>query len=120
FSPEPIVAYVARLRERGIEQPIRIGVAGPASVATLMRYAAICGVAASARALARNAGLPKHPFGATAPDAVIPALAGAQLGDIAPHVFSFGGLGASARWTAAIAAGRIALDRAGGFRVDPP
>jgi len=120
FSPEPILVYVARLRERGIEQPIRIGVAGPASVATLLRYAAICGVAASARALARNAGLAKHLFGRTAPDAIIRALAGAQLGDVAPHVFSFGGLGATARWTAAVAAGRISLDRAGGFRVDPP
>jgi methylenetetrahydrofolate reductase (NADPH) len=120
FSPEPILAYVARLRERGIEQQVRIGIAGPASVATLLRYAAICGVAASARALARNAGLVKHLFGASAPDAIIRALAGAQLGDVAPHVFSFGGLGATARWSAAVAAGSFALDRAGGFRVDPP
>ena len=120
FSPAPILAYVARLRERGIEQPIRIGIAGPASVAALMRYAAICGVATSARALARNAGLAKHLFGASAPDAIIRALAGAQLGDVAPHVFSFGGLGATARWAAAVAGGHIALDHAGGFRVEPP
>jgi len=120
FVPEPILAYVARLRERGIEQPVRIGIAGPASVATLLRFAAICGVATSARALARNAGLAKHLFGASAPDAILRALAGAQLDDVAPHFFTFGGLGATARWTAAVAAGRIALDRAGGFRVEPP
>ena len=120
FSPAPILAYVARLRERGIDQPIRLGVAGPASVATLLRYAAICGVTASPRALTRNAGLVKHMFGTTAPDAILRALAGAQLGDVAPHIFSFGGLGATARWTAAVAAGRIALDRAGGFTADPP
>lgn len=120
FSAEPILAYVARLRERGIEQPIRIGIAGPASVATLLRFAAICGVAASARGLARNAGLVKHMFGATAPDAILRALAAAQLGDVAPHFFTFGGLGATARWAAAAAAGHIALDRAGGFRVEPP
>jgi methylenetetrahydrofolate reductase (NADPH) len=120
FAPEPILAYVARLRDNGIEQPVRIGIAGPASVATLMRYAAICGVAATSRALARNAGLAKHLFGRAAPDAILRALAGARLGEVAPHVFSFGGLGATARWTAAVAAGRIGLDRAGGFRVDPP
>jgi methylenetetrahydrofolate reductase (NADPH) len=120
FAPEPILAYVARLRERGIEQQVRIGVAGPASMATLLRYAAICGVATSARALARNPGLAKHLFGTSAPDAIIRALAGAQLGDVAPHVFSFGGLGATARWSAAVAAGRFAPDRAGGFRVEPP
>jgi methylenetetrahydrofolate reductase (NADPH) len=120
FAPEPILTYVARLRERGIEQPVRIGIAGPASVATLLRFAAICGVAASARAFARNAGLAKHLFGAAAPDAILRALAGAQLGDVAPHFFTFGGLGATARWATAAAAGRIALDRAGGFRVEPP
>jgi methylenetetrahydrofolate reductase (NADPH) len=120
FSPEPILAYVTRLRERGIEQPVRIGIAGPASVAALMRYAAICGVAVSARTLARNAGLAKHLFGASAPDAIIRTLAGAQLGDVAPHLFSFGGLGATARWSAAVAAGRVVIDRAGGFRVEPP
>jgi len=124
FSPAPILAFIARLRDTGIEQPIRVGMAGPASVATLLRFATICGVAASARALARNAGLAKHLFGATAPDAVIRALAAARtagrLGDIAPHFFTFGGLGAAARWAAAIAAGRVALDRAGGFRVEGP
>jgi methylenetetrahydrofolate reductase (NADPH) len=124
FSAAPILAWIARLRERGIEQPIRIGIAGPASVATLLRFAAICGVAASARALARNAGLAKHLFGTTAPDAVIRALANArldaQLGDIAPHFFTFGGLGSTARWAAAVAGGHIALDQAGGFRVEGP
>jgi methylenetetrahydrofolate reductase (NADPH) len=120
FSPAPILAWVARLRERGIEQPVRIGIAGPASVATLLRFAAICGVAASARALARTAGLAKQLFGASAPDAILRALAGAQLGEVAPHFFTFGGLGATARWATAVAAGRFTLDRAGGFRVEPP
>jgi methylenetetrahydrofolate reductase (NADPH) len=87
-----------------------------------MRFAAICGVAASARALARHAGLGKRLFGTNAPDAVIRALAATRdtLGDVAPHFFTFGGLGAAARWTAAVAAGRIALDRSGGFRVEGP
>jgi len=122
FAPEPIVTFITRLRDIGIEQPVRIGVAGPASVATLLRFAAICGVAASARALARNAGLAKHLFGATAPDAIIRALAATRggLGDVAPHFFTFGGLGATARWAAAVAAGRAALDRSGGFRVEGP
>jgi methylenetetrahydrofolate reductase (NADPH) len=122
FAPEPILAFIARLRDTGIEQPVRVGIAGPASVATLLRFSAICGVAASARALARNAGLAKHLFGATAPDAIIRALAAARggLGDVAPHFFTFGGLGATARWAAAVAAGHATLDRNGGFRVEGP
>jgi methylenetetrahydrofolate reductase (NADPH) len=103
---------------------VRIGLAGPASVATLLRFAAICGVAASARALARNAGLAKHLLAANAPDAIIRSLAAARvtrtLGDVAPHFFTFGGLGATSRWAAAVAAGRVTLDRSGGFRVEGP
>ena len=122
FSAAPVLGFIARLRDDGFDLPIRIGLAGPASVATLLRFAAICGVAVSARALARNAGLAKHLFGANAPDAIIRALAGARagLGDVAPHFFTFGGLAKTARWAAAVAAGHIALDRAGGFRVEPP
>lgn len=123
FAPEPVLAFIARLRDTGIEQPVRIGLAGPASVATLLRFAAICGVAASVRTLARNAGLAKHLLGANAPDPIIRALAVARgagaLGDVAPHFFAFGGLGATARWVAAVAAGRVTLDRSGGFRVEP-
>jgi methylenetetrahydrofolate reductase (NADPH) len=122
FSPAPVLAFVARLRDIGVEQPVRVGVAGPASVATLMRFAAICGVAASARVLARNAGLAKHLFGTNAPDTILRTLAAARtaLGDVAPHFFTFGGLGPTARWAAAVAAGRIGLDRHGGFRVEGP
>ena len=41
------------------------------------------------------------------------------LGRVAPHFYSFGGLGATARWCAAVAAGRIELDRDDGFAVTP-
>jgi len=118
FSPPPILAWVARMRDLGLEAPVRIGIAGPASITTLMRFAAICGVRASARALTRHAGLAKHLFAAAAPDAIMRALA--PYGACAPHFFTFGGLAATARWTAAVAAGRFALDRAGGFSVSPP
>ena len=67
-----------------------------------MRYARRCGVRAATQGLARNAGLIKHLLGAAAPDGIIRALIEANkdgaLGDIAPHLFSFGGIGATARW----------------------
>ena len=124
LAPEPVLAFVARLRDMGIEQPVRVGVAGPASVATLLRFAAICGVAASARALAHNAGLAKHLLAANAPDAIIRSLAAARvtraLGDVAPHFFTFGGSRRDLPLAAAVAAGRVTLDRSGGFRVEGP
>jgi len=117
----PIIAWVKTLRDHGIDHPVRIGLAGPTSLTTLMRYAKRCGVRASTRGLARNAGLIKHLLGASAPDAIIRALIeqnrDGELGDIAPHLFSFGGIGATARWSAAAAAGRIKLDR-DGFAVE--
>ena len=122
FSAGTILAWIGRLRDHGIDLPVRIGIAGPATLSGLLRYAGICGVAASAQGLARHAGLARHLFGMVTPDAVLRPLAEAstQLGEVAPHVFSFGGLATAARWTAAVAAGRIALDRADGFTVEPP
>jgi hypothetical protein len=43
-----------------------------------------------------------------------------ELGEIAPHFFSFGGLASTARWAAAVAQGRITLETGEGFRVEPP
>ena len=117
----PIIAWVRRLRAHGIDHPVRIGLAGPTSLTTLMRYARRCGVRASTQGLARNAGLLKHLLGAAAPDSIVRALIEAnrdgELGDIAPHLFSFGGIGATARWAAGAAAGNIRLDR-DGFAVE--
>jgi methylenetetrahydrofolate reductase (NADPH) len=113
----PIIAWLRRLRDHGVDHPVRIGLAGPTSLSTLMRYARRCGVRASTRGLARNAGLLKHLLGAAAPDGIVRALVDAnrdgELGDIAPHLFSFGGIGATARWAAAAGTARIKLDREG-------
>lgn len=117
----PVIAWVRRLRDHGIDQPIRVGLAGPTSLTRLLGYAKRCGVRASAQGLARNAGLMKHLLGAAAPDGIVRALADAnadgRLGEIAAHFFSFGGIGATARWAASAAAGRITMER-DGFRVE--
>jgi methylenetetrahydrofolate reductase (NADPH) len=113
----PILAWIRRLRDHGIDNPVRVGLAGPTSLTTLMRYARRCGVRASTQGLARNAGLMKRLLGAAAPDGIVRALVEAnrdgELGEITPHFFSFGGIGATARWAASAAAGRIRLDREG-------
>ena len=122
FSVERIVNWISRLRDLGIEHPVRIGMTGPTNLATLLRYAHRCGVTASAQALTRQGGLLKHLVGTSAPDGIIRTLADAngRLGKVAAHFFSFGGIGSTARWAAAAAAGRIVLDRAEGFGVAPP
>lgn len=124
FDACAITAWLARLRDLGIEHPVRIGMAGPTSLSTLLRYAHRCGVRASALGLMRQAGLVKHLLGTSAPDGIIRSLTEANAdgrpGRVAAHFFSFGGAAATARWAKAAAAGRIVLDRADGFSVTPP
>jgi methylenetetrahydrofolate reductase (NADH) len=122
FSAPAIISWIARLRDLGIDHPVRVGLAGPATLAGLMRYVRICGVTASAQGLAHHAGLARHAFAMMTPDALLRPLAeaAADLGDVAPHIFSFGGLATAARWAAAAAAGRLTLDRDSGFSVEPP
>ena len=124
FDPAAIVNWLIRLRALAIEQPVRIGMAGPTDLMTLLRYARRCGVRASAQGLMRRAGLVKHMLGASAPDGIVRPLAEAcadgRLGRVAAHFFSFGGAAATARWATAAAAGGIVLDRADGFGVERP
>ncbi len=124
FDPQAITSWIGRLRGFGLEHPVRIGLAGPTNLATLLRYAQRCGVRASAQGLARQTGLMRQLFAMSAPDALVRALAKARadgrLGDVAPHFFSFGGLARTARWADAVAQRRIALEPGEGFRVEPP
>ncbi len=119
-----MIGWIAQLRDLGIEHPVRIGMAGPTNLATLIRYAQRCGVRASVLGLSRHAGLLKHLVGTSAPDGLIRPLALAaadgRLGQVAAHFYSFGGVAATARWAAAAQGGHIALDRTDGFRVEPP
>lgn len=123
FDAGRVIEWVVRLRDLGVEHPVRIGMAGPAGLSTLLRYAQRCGVKASLLGLNRNAGLLKHLVGTSAPDGLVRPLAEAaaagRLGLVAPHFFSFGGVAATGRWAAAARAGHIVLDRADGFRVEP-
>jgi methylenetetrahydrofolate reductase (NADPH) len=122
FDADAVIGWTRRLRDYGIETPVRLGLAGPTNLTTLLKYARRCGVKASAGGLARNAGRLKHLFGVSTPDALICALAQAaangMLGDVALHFFSFGSIGGTARWTAHAAAGRFAFESESAFTVE--
>jgi methylenetetrahydrofolate reductase (NADPH) len=114
MGSEPVIKLVRALRSRGIDNPVSIGLAGPASLATLLRFAKICGVKTSVQGLARNAGLLKNLIGTATADPIVRTLADTDdLGEINPHFFSFGGLPATVRWVDAAAHGRIKLNAEG-------
>jgi len=97
FSPEHILAWLKQLRACGITKPVKVGMAGPTSVPGLMRYAKRCGVNASLRGL--MAGAAAGLIGHVGPDRIVETLALAgDLGDAAPHYFSFGGAVETARY----------------------
>ena len=120
FDARTILDYVARLRAFGFDHPMRAGLAGPASLSSLLRYASRCGVRASAQALAQRAGLIRQVFAMAVPDDLIRSLADAAPAHVSVHFFSFGGLGGTARWAQAVADARIAIERDSGFRVVSP
>ncbi len=55
FEAAPVIAWVDRLAEAGIDIPVHIGVAGPAKLQTLIKFAMACGVGPSLRVLQRRA-----------------------------------------------------------------
>ena len=110
FSPERILVWLRRLRACGITNPVKVGMAGPTSVPGLLRYAKRCGVDASLRGLMSGAaaGL----IGNVGPDRIVEALSAVgDIGDAAPHYFSFGGAVETARYACSTsrhgAAGRV-------------
>jgi methylenetetrahydrofolate reductase (NADPH) len=118
FDARAIIDFIARLRAFGFEHRLRIGLAGPTSLTSLMRYASRCGVRASTQALARRAGLMRQMFAMTTPDDLVRSLADAAPANVVPHFFSFGGIPATGRWARAVADGHVALEPDGGFQIE--
>ena len=101
FEAEPVIAWAEGLRAAGITLPIHLGVAGPAKLQTLIKYAAACGVGPSIRVLQRRAMDLRRLLQPYEPTEVAYALAEAPAGLIDRlHVFPLGGVVAAGRWMA--------------------
>lgn len=55
FDAAPVIAWADRLRAEGITLPIHLGIAGPAKLQTLIRFAIACGVGPSLKVLQKRA-----------------------------------------------------------------
>jgi len=106
FDPEPILAMAHRLRASGVSAPLRVGVAGPASRAKLIKFAMRCGVGASLRALTERKSLASSLLGGETPGALLAVVALASatepsLGIEGVHFFTFGAPEGSIEWARA-------------------
>jgi len=108
FDASPIVGWLTRVRAAGIAAPIHIGLAGPASIATLAKFAMRCGIGNSLLALVGGQTSIARLLVESGPDKVIRALAAVDPGDLdiaGLHLFTFGGLVRTGKWLRALAAG---------------
>ncbi len=55
FEAAPVIAWVDRLAVEGVKLPVHIGIAGPAKLQTLIKFAIACGVGPSLRVLQKRA-----------------------------------------------------------------
>lgn len=103
FDADTVLAWLDGLRARGISVPVLVGVPGPASIPRLLRYAAMCGVGASASMLARYGISIGRLIGTAGPevfvDRLVRGLTSAH-GQVSPHFFPFGGIAPSLEWMA--------------------
>jgi methylenetetrahydrofolate reductase (NADPH) len=109
FEAAPILDWLRSFRERRPNVPVRIGLAGPAGLATLMKFALRCGVGNSIRALSLRGPAIARLLTEAGPDRVIRDLAQAHNAGQAPglaglHFFPFGGFTRTADWARSVLA----------------
>jgi len=102
FDSEPVLSWLERLRGEGVEARVRLGIAGPASVRTLLRYASRCGVEASAKVISKYGASILNLLSTAGPDRMVEELAAsldpARHGDVTLHFYPFGGVKKTAEW----------------------
>lgn len=103
FEAKPIIAWANSLSEAGITLPIHIGIAGPAKLQTLIKFAIACGVGPSLKVLQRRAMdvtkllLPYEPTEVLAELAAHKA-ANPDFNITNVHFFPLGGIKTNANW----------------------
>lgn len=134
FESAPIFEWEKRIREEGNELPVHIGIPGLATVKTLMRLAAMCGVGPSMRMLKRNPvtmtklmlkdtfigkyiNAPKSEPNKLFRELAVNWKSNEECLIAQTHLYPLGGLKKSAEWLYAVQDGQFNLDKKGGFEI---
>jgi methylenetetrahydrofolate reductase (NADPH) len=107
FEAAPIIGLARNMRAQGIDDPYRVGIAGPASHATLLKFAMMCGVGASLRALRERGDFARNMLMGETPEALLTEIALAREAEPAlniqgVHFFTFGSLIKTAQWVESV------------------
>ncbi len=103
FDADPIIAWADRLAAEAIALPIHIGIAGPAKLQTLIKFAIACGVGPSLKVLQKRAMDVSKLLLPYEPTEVVTALAAHKaahpgFGIERVHFFPLGGIKTNAEW----------------------
>ncbi len=101
FDPDAVLDWLAELRRRGIDAPVRVGIPGPASIKSLLRFATRCGVGASTAVMKKYGVSITNLLGSAGPDRLVDRFAdalGADHGRVRLHFYPFGGLVRTVEW----------------------
>jgi len=103
FDADGFTSWTDKLRDEGITMPVHLGVAGPAKITTLLKFAAMCGVGASMGFLKKRGSAILQLASGFDPEEIVQPIedywaskSHTALKQI--HVFPFGGVVKSAGW----------------------
>lgn len=103
FESGPIIEWAKSLKDAGIDIPIHIGIAGPAKLQTMIKFAIACGVGPSLRVLQRRAKdvtkllMPFEPTDVIS-ELAAHAAANPDTNITKVHFFPLGGIKTNANW----------------------
>jgi methylenetetrahydrofolate reductase (NADPH) len=103
FEAQPVIAWANELAERGMNLPIHIGIAGPAKLQTMIKFAIACGVGPSLKVLQKRAKdvskllLPHEPTEILT-DLAAHKAANPDFNITKVHFFPLGGIKTNATW----------------------
>ena len=103
FDTDPVMAWIKGVRDRGIDTQIRLGTPGPAGIKRLISFASRFGVGANAMIVKKYGFSLTNLMGSSGPDKFVSDLAALfdadpSVGAVKLHMYTFGGLEATATW----------------------
>lgn len=103
FEAQPIIEWADSLKAAGIDLPIHIGIAGPAKLQTMIKFAMACGVGPSIRVLQKRAKDVSKLLLPFEPTEVVSQLAAHKAANpdfnvTNVHFFPLGGIKTNAQW----------------------
>ncbi len=122
FDSKPVLEWEKIIRENGNTLPIHVGIPGPATIKTLLKFALSSGIGPSLQMIKKQSKNITRLFTTQSPDKYIYGLARGMEQDKECliknfHFYPFGGFLKTVEWASALEKGLLRLDDSKGFEV---